>query len=114
MKGAPAVTKAAKRFYERVRSRKKKRDQEQIESDATSTGDELVNLEERIHALESSEEAQAELITQMTEQQESQALVIGHMTDQIISAERRVAYLTLALVVVGLVAVAALVVAIVT
>ena len=113
VKGAPAVTKAAKKFYERVRSRKKKRDQEQIEGDATSTGDELVNLEERIHALEASEEAQAELITQTTEQQESQALAIEHLTDMIITAERRVAFLTLALVVAGLVAVVALIVAII-
>ena len=72
---APAVTKAAKKFYERVRDRKRKREQGRALGDAApesndfATTVQLTKLEERVDALETGEETQAELIAQMTEQQ---------------------------------------------
>ena len=118
VKAAPTVTKAAKKFYERVRNRKRGRERTPTDaapqSDGIPTADHLAQLEERVHALEANEEAQAELIAQVTQHQESQALVIGQLTEQIVSAQRRVDRLTLALIAVGLVALVALIVAVVT
>ena len=109
---APELVEAGKSLYDRARGRKRERVPDMTADTVPLRPDTvLAELQERVYALESSEEAQAELIARMTDYQKTQAGVVAQVTRNQAALVRWGLVLALAVIFIGGVAVAALVVA---
>ena len=110
--GAPELVEAGKSLFDRVRGRKRERESGMIANTVPLRPDSvLAELQERVYALESSEEAQVELIARMTDYQKAQAEVLAQVTRNQAALVRWGLALALVVVFLGGVSVAALVVA---
>ena len=110
--GAPELVEAGKSLYDRVRGRKRERESDMTANTVPLRPDSvLAELQERVYALESSEEAQVELIARMTDYQKAQAEVLAQVTRNQAALVRWGLALALVVVFLGGVSVAALIVA---
>ena len=109
---APELMERGKAFYERVMGRKRERTSDTTENTVPLRPDSvLAELQNRVYVLESNEEAQAELIARMTDYQKAQAEVVAQVTKNQAALVLWGLVLALAVIFIGGVAVAALVVA---
>ena len=109
---APELVEAGKSLFDRARGRRRERSSDEPTDTVPLKPDSvLAELQERVYALESNEEAQAELVSRMTEHQKAQAEVVAQVTRSQAALVRWALGLALAVILLGGVAVAALVVA---
>ena len=107
IESAPELMERGKAFYERVMGRRRERTPDTTENTVPLRPDSvLAELQKRVYVLESNEEAQAELIARMTDYQKAQAEVVAQVTKNQAALVR-----ALAVIFLGGIAVAALVVA---
>ena len=112
IESAPELMERGKAFYERVMGRKRERTPDTTENTVPLRPDSvLAELQKRVYVLESNEEAQAELIARMTDYQKAQAEVVAQVTKSQAALVRWGLVLALAVIFLGGIAVAALVVA---
>ena len=112
IESAPELMERGKAFYERVMGRKRERTPDTTENTVPLRPDSvLAELQKRVYVLESNEEAQAELIARMTDYQKAQAEVVAQVTKNQAALVRWGLVLALAVIFLGGIAVAALVVA---
>ena len=112
IESAPELMERGKAFYERVMGRKRERTPDTTENTVPLRPDSvLAELQNRVYVLESNEEAQAELIARMTDYQKAQAEVVAQVTKNQAALVRWGLVLALAVIFLGGIAVAALVVA---
>ena len=112
IESAPELMERGKAFYERVMGRRRERTPDTTENTVPLRPDSvLAELQKRVYVLESNEEAQAELIARMTDYQKAQAEVVAQVTKSQAALVRWGLVLALAVIFLGGIAVAALVVA---
>ena len=109
---APELVETGKLLFERVRGRNRERTSDVTADTVPLRPDSvLAELQKSVYALESNEEAQAELIARITGHQQAQAEVVAQVTRNQAVLVRWGLVLALVVIFLGGVAVAALVVA---